>query len=156
MKTSGKLRAGERHFSWVMLALSVFVLVMAYRISGFSSVSSPGTFPMVAASIMTISMIILLLGQRKQDKPETTGPKDEIRQAAKAVLPTVFLVYTAIIIIYMIAIEPLHFLPCSFVFLLVSMLYLHGAKPLKAFLVSLGSMAGIYAVFHYFFKVVLP
>ena len=156
MKTDEKLRAGENLFSWLLLVVSLAVLVMAYRISGFSSVSSPGMFPMVASAVMVISMIFVLLGNRHKARPEAGGLKEELWQAVRTIMPPVFLVFTAIIIGYMIAIEPLHFLPSSFIFLVLSMVYLHGTKLLKAILISLVTMACIYFIFHYFFKVVLP
>ena len=117
MKEIRKLRAGENLFAWLMMALSLFVLIQAYLISGFSSISSAGMFPMVAAAIMVAAMALILLKNRKLAKPDADGLKDELRRAAKQVLPKVFLVYTGVIIAYMILIQPLHFLPSSFAFL---------------------------------------
>jgi putative tricarboxylic transport membrane protein len=156
MKKIKKLRAGENAFAWLMMALSLFVLIQAYLISGFSSISSAGTFPMVAAAIMVVAMAIILLNNRKLAKSDADGLKDELRQAAKQVLPKVFLVYTGVIIGYMILIQPLHFLPSSFAFLLVSMIYLRGSTVIKSLIISILIMACIYTVFQYFFRVVLP
>ena len=156
MKEIRKLRAGENLFAWLMMALSLFVLIQAYLISGFSSISSAGTFPMVAAAIMVVAMALILLNNRKLAKPDADGLKDELRQAAKQVLPKVFLVYTGIIIGYMILIRPLHFLPSSFAFLLVSMIYLKGSTVIKSLIISILTLACIYIVFQYFFRVVLP
>ena len=156
MKEIRKLRAGENLFAWLMMALSLFVLIQAYLISGFSSISSAGTFPMVAAAIMVVAMALILLNNRKLAKPDADGLKDELRQAAKQVLPKVFLVYTGVIIAYMILIQPLHFLPSSFAFLLVSMIYLKGSTVIKSLIISTLTLACIYIVFQYFFRVVLP
>lgn len=156
MKEIRKLRAGENLFAWLMMALSLFVLIQAYLISGFSSISSAGTFPMVAAAIMVVAMALILLNNRKLEKPDADGLKDELRQAAKQVLPKVFLVYTGIIIGYMILIQPLHFLPSSFAFLLVSMIYLKGSTVIKSLIISILTLACIYIVFQFFFRVVLP
>jgi len=156
MKEIRKLRAGENLFAWLMMALSLFVLIQAYLISGFSSISSAGMFPMVAAAIMVVAMALILLNNRKLAKPDADGLKDELRQAAKQVLPKVFLVYTGIIIGYMILIQPLHFLPSSFAFLLVSMIYLKGSTVIKSLIISILTLACIYIVFQFFFRVVLP
>lgn len=156
MQETRKLRAGENAFAWLMMALSLFVLMQAYLISGFSSISSAGTFPMVAAAIMVVAMALTLLNNRKLAKPDADGLKDELRRAAKQVLPKVFLVYTGIIIGYMLLIQPLHFLPSSFAFLLVSMIYLKGSTVIKSLLISTLTLACIYIVFQYFFRVVLP
>ena len=156
MKKVRKLRAGENLFAWLMMGLSLFVLIQAYLISGFSSISSAGTFPMVAAAIMVVAMALILLNNRKLVKPDAGGLKDELHQAAKQVLPKVFLVYTGVIIGYMILIRPLHFLPSSFAFLLVSMIYLKGSTVIKSLIISILTLACIYIVFQYFFRVVLP
>ena len=156
MKENRKLRAGENFFAWLMMAFSLFVLVQAYLISGFSSISSAGTFPMGAATIMVVAMALILLDNRKLEKPDADGLKDELRRAAKQVLPKVFLVYTVVIIGYMFLIQPLHFLPSSFGFLLVSMVYLKGSTVIKSLIISTLTLACIYIVFQYFFRVVLP
>ena len=156
MKEIRKLRAGENLFAWLMMALSLFVLIQAYLISGFSSISSAGMFPMVAAAIMVVAMALILLKHRKLAKPDADGLKDELRRAAKQVLPKVFLVYTGVIIGYMILIQPLHFVPSSFAFLLVSMIYLKGSTVIKSLIISTLTLACIYIVFQYFFRVVLP
>ena len=139
-----------------MLAFSLFVLFLAYRISGFSSISSPGTVPMGAASVMVLSMISVLVENRKMKKPDVAGPADELRRAAKEVLSEVFLVYTAVIIVYTILIGPVHFLPSSFMFLFVSMIYLKGSTFFKSLIISAVSLGGIYFIFQYVFRVVLP
>lgn len=156
MRKSRKLRVGENYFAWLLMVFSLFVLFLAYRISGFSSISSPGTFPMGAAFVMVISMAFILLNNRKLEKPDAKGLADELRLTAKQVLPRVFLIYVGIIIVYMILIQPLHFLPSSFAFLLVSMIYLRGSSIIKSLIITTVTLAGIYAVFQYFFRVVLP
>lgn len=156
MAENRQLRAGENFFAWLMLALGVFILVQAFLISGFSSINSPGTFPMGAAAVMVVSATLILLHNRKLAKPHVDSLKVELRQAAAEVLPRVFLVYTVVIIAYMLLIRPLHFLPSSFAFMLLSIIYLKGGRPLKALVISSAMLGFIYIVFQYFFRVVLP
>ncbi len=156
MKNDRKLEAGETAFTWIMTIFSIFVLVLAYRISGLSSVSSPGAFPMLAAIIMCGSMVTLLLGNRKAVKPDSNGLIDELRMAAQDIFHPVFLVYTAVIILYMILLQPLHFIPSSFFFLLGSIILLKGSTPVKSLIISAVLLVCIYVVFHYLFRVVLP
>lgn len=156
MAENRKLRAGENFFAWLMLALGVFILVQAYLISGFSSINSPGTFPMGAAAVMVVSATLILFHNRKLAKPHADSLKVELRQAAAEVLPRVFLVYTVVIIAYMLLIRPLHFLPSSFAFMLLSIIYLKGGRPLKGLVISSAMLGFIYIVFQYFFRVVLP
>ena len=111
---------------------------------------------MGAAFVMVISMAFILLNNRKLEKPDAKGLADELRLTAKQVLPRVFLIYVGIIIVYMILIQPLHFLPSSFAFLLASMIYLRGSSIIKSLIITTITLAGIYVVFQYFFRVVLP
>jgi len=138
------------------MALGLFVLVQAFLISGFSSISSAGTFPMLASAVMVVAAASMLLNNRKLKKPDTDSFKNELRQAAKQALPKVFLVYMIIVIGYIILIKPLHFLPSSFVFLLLSMIFLKGSSALKSLLISTVTLGCIYIMFQYFFRVVLP
>jgi putative tricarboxylic transport membrane protein len=155
MDNKRRLHAGEQAFTMLLLVFSLAVLVMAYRISEFQSVSSPGTFPMFAAAVMVYSLICLLLDNRKADKPRAEALASELGHAMRDIFQPVFLIYTAIIIAYMIALQPLHFLPSSFLFLLGSILFLKGSSPLKAVVISIGLLGAIYLIFHYVFRVVL-
>ena len=156
MKDDRQLRAGENAFGCLLLLFSLFVLVQAYLISGFSSLSSAGTFPMGASAVMVVAMIFILLNNRTLKRIHPGSLKNELSQAATAVLPNVFLIYSIIVIVYMILIKPLHFLPSSFAFLLVSMIYLKGGTALKSLLISTITLGFIYMIFQYFFRVVLP
>ncbi len=138
------------------MAFSLFVLVMAFRISGFTSISSPGAFPMGAGLVMVVSAGLILLENRKLEKPDVKDFTDELRVVANTVFPREFLIYTCIIVGYMIMIKPLHFLPSSFIFMVVSMVILRGSGFVKSLLISAGTMACIYVVFQFFFRVVMP
>lgn len=151
-----KLQPGETVFSWILMLFSCFVLVLAWRISGFSSVSSPGAFPMAAAVVMVISMVSLVVSNRKMEKPDTEGQSAELRAALRDIFKPVFLIYTAIILLYMVLLQPLHFLPASFLFLVGSIIYLKGSSPLRSLGISAGLLACIYTIFHFLFRVVLP
>ena len=156
MNKNRNLRAGENIFGWLLLLFNLFVLVNAYLISGFSSISSAGMFPMCASAVMVIAMVSILRNNRKLKKADADGLKDELRRAAKQVLPNVFLVYVIIVIVYIVLIQPLHFLPSSFAFLLVSMIYLKGSTALKSLIISTITLGCIYFMFQYLFRVVLP
>ncbi len=156
MKERRTLQLGETAFTWLMLVFSILVLVQAYRISRFSSVSSPGMFPMLAAAAMVISLILLLLDNRQAEKPDAHDLNDELWRAAKDIFRPEILVYSGIIVLYMIFIEPLHFLPSSFLFLTGSIIYLKGSTPVKALLISAGTLGGIYLIFRTLFRVILP
>ena len=156
MDEERKLRAGENIFTWLMLGLSGFILIQAYLISGFSSIDSAGTFPMGAAAVMVGASVMILLKNRRLKPADAKGAGDELHQAAAKVLPKVFLVYSGIIIAYMLLIQPLHFFPASFAFLLISIVYLKGGSWFKSLAIATVMLACIFIVFQYFFRVVLP
>ena len=111
---------------------------------------------MGASAVMVIAMASTLFNNRKLKKADTDGLKDELRLATSQVLPKVFLVYTLLIIGYVILIKPLHFLPSSFFFLLISMIFLKGSNAFKSLIISTITLGCIYFMFQYLFRVVLP
>ena len=156
MEKDRKLRAGENFFAWILLLFSLFVFLQAYFISGFSSISSAGTFPLAASAVMVLSSCLILLKNRRLEKPETRNLRDELAHAAKVVLPYKFLIYTIIVMAYVILLQPLHFLPSSFAFLVISIIYLKGTTVPKALIISTSILVFIYILFQYVFRVVLP
>jgi putative tricarboxylic transport membrane protein len=151
-----KLRTGEKLFCWLLLAFSIVVLVLAYRIAGFSSVVSAGAFPMGIAAVMVLAMGIVVAGMRKQEKPDAEGLFAELRQAAKEIFPPTVLIYAGLIGAYAFAIERLHFMPATFLFLFVSMVFLKGTTVVRSLLITAGTVAAVYGIFLYVFKVVVP
>lgn len=153
-KSSEKLSAGQAYFDIFLFAFSIVVLVLAYQISGFG-LSEPGTFPLASSSVMVLSLGAVLLGNRKKQKSEDSFGV-QLKKAANKLFTREFLIFASITILYIIAVEPLHFLASSFIFLTLSIVVLKGSKPLFAVLISSGMLAFIYVVFLYFFKVILP
>jgi hypothetical protein len=111
---------------------------------------------MAAGVVMVISAILVLIGHRKLEKPDVENFADEMKLAVKNVFPKEFIIYAGIIIAYMVLIQPLHFLPSSFAFMVVSMLVLRGSGIVKSLLISAVTLACIYVIFQYFFRVIMP
>jgi putative tricarboxylic transport membrane protein len=153
-----QLRTGENLFTWFLLILSAVILFLAYRIKGFAAVDSPGVFPMFAAGVMVVSMLLVLIENRKitPEVPDVLGLKDELHKAYNRLLPRIVVIYTAIIIVYMLLLEPLHFYPATLLYLVISMMFLKGANWQRCIIYSIISLALIYAVFQFAFKVTLP
>ena len=156
MHKARKLRAGENPFAVLMLVFSLFVLYQAYKISGFNSISSAGSFPMAAASAMVIAMIFILNENRQLRKAEVENLIDEMVIAGKEVWPRVILFYAGFIVAYVALIKPLHFMPSAFIFLLVSVVFLKGGGFKKSLFIATGMLSGIYIVFQFIFRVCLP
>lgn len=141
---------GETVFGYLILVVSLLILHQSYAISGFSSVSSAGVFPMVASFAMAVSAAVIVLRNRR------FAPPDPDIGFIRRVAPPAVVVLTLLIVAYMLTLEPLGFLLSSFLFLFASMLYLERRNPLRLLLASALSLGVIYLVFRMVFSVVLP
>lgn len=147
---------GETLFGYLLLLLSLFVLGEAWRIAGFSSVSSAGVFPMAAGAAMVASSFAVILQNRRMAPPEIPAGAGRLGEFARRITPRDIVVVAAMILGYMAALEPFGFLPASFAFLFLSILYLHRGGLVFTLLVSAGALAAVYVVFRMVFTVVLP
>lgn len=138
---------GERGFSLLLLAGSLFLLYQAHSISGFSSVSSPGVFPMVAALVMVISAAAVVVRDRGR-----VAPAGFLRR----VVPPVLLVAIGLIVALMLALEPVGFVAAAGGFLFATILYLQRGRPIAAALIAVTAVTAIYVIFRLGFRVVLP
>jgi putative tricarboxylic transport membrane protein len=66
------------------------------------------------------------------------------------------IVFLALTVAYMLALERIGFLISSLAFLFLSIWYLYRRNPLLIAAISVGALAVIYVVFRYVFSVLLP
>jgi len=143
---------GERLFSVALLLFSLFVLYQAWRISGFASPSAAGVFPMIAASVMVLSLVAVIARERGGPAPEESGAAAFFRR----VTPRILLITLALIVALMLLLEPVGFPVAAGAFLFAAISFLQGGRPLRAALIAGAALAAIWAVFRLVFKVVLP
>lgn len=146
-------KPGEGTFGILLLVLSLFLLWQSYRISGFEALSSPGAFPMTAAATMTIAALVVVISDFR--RPRATADQ-RARGFFTTVTPSVIMVFAGFVIGYSALLDALGFLPASFLFLFAGIQFLHRGSVGFSFVVSLGSLIVIYAVFRLVFQVVLP
>ncbi len=155
MHTSHPRLPGELSFMVLIVAFSAFMLWASYQISKFESISSAGVFPMVCALTMLVTGATSLWKTARTplvlEADETLG-----QQMVRKVLPLQLVLFTILIVIYMMALEYLGFLLSSYLFLAASMRLLGSQKMGLNLLVSLGVLAAIFIVFQTAFSVVLP
>ena len=128
---------GEDIFGLIFLVLSVGLFWQAYLIAGFSSIDSPGAFPLAAAAVMFVAAIIVVLGNRHHGRDTSGTP----------ILPRVVMIFVALMVGYAVLLSPLGFLPSSFLFLLFGMRLLYRRGWLAAIVLSLGSLIVVYVIF---------
>lgn len=155
MKQTRKLNPGERLISWLLLLFSLLVFYQAYRISGFSGLNTPGSFPLLAALVMVACTLFLVLENRVIGRQSRDNKMDALQVAGK-LLPLKVVLFTLMIFGYMLLLQPLGFVLCTLLFLILSILYLGRVKVQNAVLIAAGCVGVIYVVFSYLFQVVLP
>lgn len=156
MTQTRKLHPGELAISWLLLAFSLFVLYQAHRISGFSGISSAGAFPLGAAFIMTACMLHLVINNLCISRRTPTDEKHPAWVVIGELLPRRIVLFTLLIVAYMLLLQPLGFLISTFLFLCCGFIYLRGSTLLRSVLIAAAAVAVIYGIFHYLFQVVLP
>ncbi|MBL4681435.1 MAG: tripartite tricarboxylate transporter TctB family protein [Pseudomonadales bacterium] len=139
---------GELVFACLLLSLSLLIAFYALSISGFSSMSSPGSIPMLAALFMLVSSLITVI--------KTTGTTTKNSTFITRLTPPILLFFASISLTYILVIDQLGFLISSGLFLFASILALYRQGPSIAMLVSINTLAIIYIIFRLIFKVILP
>ncbi len=117
------------------------------------NLSSSGVFPIFIGLILIFTMVRVLWQNRKRYAGWTL--QEECRQVPAFALPVTVIGYALILLLYILTTAPLHFLPSSFAFLVISFIFLRGTSPLRSVLVGAGTLAGIYVLFQTIFKVIL-
>lgn len=147
---------GELAFALVMLLFGATALWQAYRISGFASYSSPGAVPMLAALVLLGASVRIVLAAVRQPPAEVPEGGTLSRQFERVLLPRVIVAFTALIALYMFALDPLGFVASSFLFLAAGMWVLGSRRIVYNLAISAVCLAAIYAIFQTAFSVVLP
>ena len=142
-------RPGELVFNLAMVLGSLFLLYSAYGISGFDALSGSGAVPMATTAVMAICAGMILWETMR--KSRITGEKLE-----RDILPPSVLVTIVAIIAYALALQPLGFLPTSFLFLWGMMRYLTRRSVVWSAIVALGTIAMVYLIFRLIFSVLMP
>jgi putative tricarboxylic transport membrane protein len=155
-ETTPPRRPGEAVFAIFLLIVSLVLLQQAYAISGFSSLSSAGVFPMLAAATMVGAIVAALWQLRTAPVPADEATEGRLARFGREILPLTIIVFLALTVAYMLALERVGFLISSAAFLFLSIWYLYRRNPLLIAAISAGALAVIYVVFRYVFSVLLP
>jgi len=149
-KTKEFLRPGELFFAILIAAFSVVALWQAYEISGFTGLSTPGIFPMLAAITMLISALFILHDalSRRQIRANSVD-KIQVFTGRLALIVSLLAVYVC-------AMPYFGFMISSAVFLFLSFAYLWRKNVFMSALLTAATLLAIYLIFRVLFQVVLP
>ncbi|MDH0703931.1 tripartite tricarboxylate transporter TctB family protein [Pseudomonas toyotomiensis] len=156
MNKTDKMLVGERTFCVLLLLASLVVFYLAYQISGFSSVNSPGAFPLGVALVMILSALKIAVELIGKAKPDCSGWLDAFQQFRDTHFPRRTLVFGLLAVAYLAAIQWVSFYVSTFAFLVLSIVYLRGGRVLNAILIAAVLLVLIYLLFSLAFSVYLP
>ncbi len=155
MHTSPPRLPGELTFMALIVAFSAFMLWTSFQISKFDSISSPGVFPMLCSALMVVTGLMSLRETWKAS-PGADANQSVFQQFLVQLAPLKLVLFTALIVAYMLALEVTGFLLSSYLFLVLSMQVLGSKKVVLNLLVSALVLVCIFIVFQTAFSVVLP
>lgn len=150
MQTDQTRKPGELGFAAILCALSLLLLYSAYNISGFSALSSPGTFPLVATSIMVITSATTLLRATRHQSDLSGGG------FFAQIVPPAVGGFCGLIAVYAILFNSLGFLLASLLFLIAGFKFLDRRGWARTVLLALLSLVLVYIAFRLIFQVILP
>ncbi|MBU3056258.1 tripartite tricarboxylate transporter TctB family protein [Pseudomonas indica] len=156
MNKTDKMLVGERTFCVLLLAFSLVILYLAYQIAGFSSINSPGAFPLGVALVMIISAAKICVDLIGKARPDCNGWLDAMQQFRRQHFPKRTLIFAALAVAYLAAIQSISFYASTFCFLVLSIVYLRGGRIAGALLVAALLLLLIYLLFTLAFSVYLP
>jgi len=152
MDENTERRPGERIVIWFLLALSLFVLVVAWLMP-HETLSSSGAVPFFIGSVMILSVLRILWKERKVFASWRWS--EELSVIRPFVLPRDVASYIGVLICYILVTGSLGFWVSSYLFLVGSFLLLKGAGPIKALIIGIGMLAVIWLLFQYVFRIIL-
>lgn len=148
-------RPGELAFALLLLVFGLAAFWQAYEISGFTGLSTPGIFPMLAAGMMVAASLFILAETVQRPAPDSSeGPV--VARFLREVMPPRHVVVIGLILLYLIALPLFGFVVSSGLFLLIAFQYLWRKNPLVTIGLSAATLAVIYIIFRIVFQVVLP
>ena len=151
MSTSKPRRPGELVFITILLLLSLWLFWQSVLISGFSGLSTPGVFPMLASGVMIISTLSILRETARR-APSGGG----VARFLNEVTPLRQAVMLGLVAAYVALMPWLGFILASGLFLFVSISFLWRRSFLLTTAISALALGAIYLVFRIVFQVVLP
>ena len=152
MEENTERRPGERIVIWFLLALSVFVSVVAWLMPR-ETLSSSGAFPLFIGSVMILSVLRILWKERKVFA--SWKWREELSLIQPFVLPWEVASYIGVLVVYIVVTSSLGFWVSSYLFLVGSFLLLKGARPIKALIIGIGMLVVIWLLFQYIFRIIL-
>ncbi len=144
-------RPGELVFVVLLLLASLWLFWQSVLISGFSGLSTPGVFPMLASGVMVASALWILRDTARR-APDGGG----IGRFLEQVTPLRQVVMLGLVALYVAVMPLLGFVLASGLFLFVTISFLWRRNFFLTVGISALALGVIYLIFRVAFQVVLP
>lgn len=151
MPPDNSRRPGELVFIVLILLASAWLFWQSVLISGFSGLSTPGVFPMLASGVMVISGLWIL-----RDTARRPSGGGGVGRFVRQITPLRQVVMLGLVAIYVAVMPWLGFVVASGLFLLVSIGFLWRRNVFVTAGISAVALGAIYLIFRVAFQVVLP
>jgi hypothetical protein len=145
-------RPGERILIWFLLALSLFVSVVAWLMPR-ETLSSSGAFPLFIGLVMVLSVLRILWKERMVFA--SWKWREELNLIQPFMLPKEVSSYIVVLVVYILVTSSLGFWISSYLFLVGSLLLLKGARPVKALIIGVVTLVVVWLLFQYIFRIIL-
>jgi len=142
-------------FIVVVTLFSVAAFWQSFMISGFSGLSTPGIFPMLASATMVISGIFILR-KTVSTHSHAQASSAENERFFEDILPWRMVGMLALVAFYVFTMPTLGFVIGSAVFLFAAFSFLWKKNLIVSIALTAFSLASIYFIFRKVFQVVLP
>ncbi|MEZ2721863.1 tripartite tricarboxylate transporter TctB family protein [Paenalcaligenes hominis] len=153
MKTTPIRSVGEIAFSVFLLVFSLAMTWAASLVDDELTLSSAGSLPLVAASLMSICSLINLLRALRAPADFNGSAFIEFR---KKVLPNTSIIIVGLILAFIFTLEYLGFNLASYLFLVLSSFMLGVKNRVVLFIIPALFLGCIHFIFQVIFSVILP
>ena len=151
MSTENHRRPGELVFVILLLLASLWLFWQSILISGFSGLSTPGVFPMLASGLMVVSTLSIL-----RDTARRAPGGHGFNRFLEEITPLRQAVMLGLVAFYVVLMPWFGFVITSGLFLFASISFLWRRNFLLTAGLSAFALAIIYLIFRIAFQVVLP
>lgn len=144
-------RPGEVVFSLLLAGFSAFALWQAFLISGFTGLSEPGVFPMLAAGTMLAAGLFIV-----RDALVRAGASERSGKFFEMVVTPRLVGMIALVGLYVAVMPWLGFMAASAAFLFVAFAFLWRRSLIISAVLTAATLCFVYVIFRIVFQVVLP
>lgn len=152
MKGIGSRRPGEIAFAVVLLIFSGWAFLKSYQIDGFSSLSGPGVFPMLATGIMLVSATFILIKTLRQ----SIAQEESLVTFMSYLLPNKLIIFIPMVVAFAVTMPLIGFFLSAAAFIFLAISYLWRRNIIWSLSITALSVGVIYFVFRVLFQVILP